>query len=84
GTVPVNFLASNHTSGGNSGSPVINAKGQLIGLNFDRISEGIMSDYVYNPDLSRNIVVDIRFILFVIDKYGGCRRLIDEMKIVKE
>ncbi len=82
GKMPVNFLGTNHTTGGNSGSPVIDAYGNLIGLNFDRVWEGTMSDYNYDPKICRNIMVDIRYILFVIDKYAGDQRLIDEMKLV--
>jgi hypothetical protein len=82
-TVPVCFIASNHTSGGNSGSPVLNAEGQLIGINFDRNWEGTMSDIMYDPDLCRNISLDIRFALFIIDKFAGASHLIKEMQIVK-
>ena len=78
-TVPVCFIATNHTSGGNSGSPVINADGDLIGINFDRVWEGTMSDIVFDPDLCRNISLDIRYVLFVIDKVAGAGHLIDEM-----
>lgn len=83
GTLPVAFVASNHTTGGNSGSPVLNANGELIGTNFDRVWEGTMSDIDFDPEKCRNISLDIRFTLFVIDKFAGCKRLIDEMKIVK-
>jgi len=83
GSLHVAFIASNHTSGGNSGSPVINAQGQLIGLNFDRNWEGTMSDLVYDPGQCRNITLDIRYCLFVIDKYAGARRLVDEMTLVE-
>ncbi len=83
GRMPVNFIATNHTTGGNSGSPALDAKGNLIGLNFDRVWEGTMSDLNYDPEICRNIMVDIRYILFVIDKYGEARYLIDEMKLVK-
>jgi hypothetical protein len=82
GKMPVNFLGTNHTTGGNSGSPVIDAHGNLIGLNFDRVWEGTMSDYNYDPEICRNIMVDVRYILFIIDKYAGDKRLIDEMKLV--
>jgi len=82
GKVPVCFLGTNHTTGGNSGSPAIDAHGNLIGLNFDRVWEGTMSDMNYDPNICRNIMVDARYILFIIDKYAGCTRLIDEMKLV--
>ena len=82
GKMPVNFIGTNHTTGGNSGSPVIDAKGNLIGLNFDRVWEGTMSDYNYDPEICRNIMVDARYILFIIDKYADSQRLIDEMKLV--
>jgi hypothetical protein len=82
GTMPVCFLASNHTSGGNSGSPVMDADGRLIGINFDRNWEGTMSDVYYDPSLCRNISVDIRYILFLIDKFAGAGYLLDEMDIV--
>ena len=82
GKMPVNFIGTNHTTGGNSGSPVIDAHGNLIGLNFDRVWEGTMSDYNYDPDICRNIMVDARYILFIIDKFAGNTRLIDEMKLV--
>ncbi len=83
GTVPVCFIATNHTSGGNSGSPVINENGDLIGLNFDRVWEGTMSDIVFDPDFCRNISLDVRYVLFVIDKIGGASHLIDEMVLVE-
>jgi hypothetical protein len=82
-TVPVCFIASNHTSGGNSGSPVINADGELIDINFDRNWEGTMSDIMYDPDLCRNISLDIRFALFIIDKFAGAGHLIQEMQLVR-
>ncbi|MES2703030.1 MAG: S46 family peptidase [Bacteroidota bacterium] len=81
GVMPVAFVASNHTSGGNSGSPVLNGKGELIGTNFDRAYEGTMSDYYFDPTRCRNISVDIRYTLFIIDKFGGASWLIDEMAI---
>jgi hypothetical protein len=76
---PVCFLATNHTSGGNSGSPVINADGNLIGINFDRVWEGTMSDIVFDPDYCRNISLDIRYLLFVIQEIGHADWLFDEM-----
>ena len=81
GNVPVCFLASNHTTGGNSGSPVINADGELIGLNFDRVWEGTMSDIIYDPEICRNITLDIRYVLFTIDKLAGAGHLIKEMEL---
>lgn len=83
GDIIVNYIATNHTTGGNSGSPAFDAHGNLVGLNFDRVWEGTMSDINYDPSICRNIMVDIRYILFIIDKYAGAQRLIDEMKIVK-
>lgn len=84
GSMKVCFLASNHTTGGNSGSPVINGKGQLVGLNFDRNWEGTMSDINYDINLCRNISVDIRYVLFVVDKYAGAKHLIEEMELVSK
>lgn len=81
GSVPVAFIATNHTSGGNSGSPVINANGELVGVNFDRVWEGTMSDEVYDPDVCRNISLDIRYALFIIDKLAGAQWLLKEMTI---
>ena len=83
GTLHVGFAASNHTTGGNSGSPVLNAEGQLIGVNFDRCWEGTMSDLMYDPNVCRNISIDIRYFLFIVDKYAGAGYLLDEMKLVK-
>ena len=82
GKMPVAFIATNHTTGGNSGSPAIDAKGNLIGLNFDRVWEGTMSDVYYSPEICRNIMVDTRYILFIIDKYAGATNLIEEMEII--
>ncbi|CVK16400.1 Peptidase S46 [Apibacter mensalis] len=83
GDIIVNYIATNHTTGGNSGSPAFDSQGNLVGLNFDRVWEGTMSDTNYDPTICRNIMVDIRYILFIIDKYAGAQRLIDEMKIIK-
>lgn len=83
GELPVCFIADNHTTGGNSGSPVINAYGQLIGINFDRAWEGVASDMAFNPDQSRNISLDIRYALFVIDKFAGAGYLLKEMTLVE-
>ena len=83
GSVPVAFIAMNHTSGGNSGSPVLDAEGNLIGVNFDRVWEGTMSDVVYDPEICRNISIDIRYALFIIDKLAGANHLLQEMEILK-
>lgn len=80
--MPVCFIASNHTTGGNSGSPALNARGELIGLNFDRTWEGTMSDYNYDISLCRNIMVDIRYVLFIMDKFAGAGYLVEEMEVV--
>ena len=81
-TMPVCFIATNHTSGGSSGSPVFNVEGHLIGINFDRNWEGTVSDYVYDPNICRNISVDIRYMLFIIDRYAGAGYLLDEMSLI--
>jgi hypothetical protein len=83
GKLPVCNIASNHTTGGNSGSPVLNGRGELIGLNFDRIWEGTMSDVNFDANICRNIMVDSRYVLFIIDKFAGQRWLIDEMELIK-
>jgi hypothetical protein len=82
GKMPVAFIATNHTTGGNSGSPALDAKGNLIGLNFDRVWEGTMSDIYYSPEICRNIMVDLRYVLFIVDKFAGAKNLIEEMKII--
>lgn len=82
GMMPVCFIATNHTTGGNSGSPALDAYGNLIGLNFDRVWEGTMSDINYDPSICRNIMVDIRYVLFLVDKFAGATYLINEMKLV--
>lgn len=82
GKMPVCFIARNHTTGGNSGSPALDAWGNLIGLNFDRVWEGTMSDINYDPSICRNIMVDIRYVLFIVDKYAGAGHLVKEMNLV--
>ncbi len=82
GKLPICFIGSNHTTGGNSGSPAIDAHGNLIGLNFDRVWEGTMSDLNYDASICRNIMVDARYILFIIDKYAGAQNIMDELKLV--
>jgi hypothetical protein len=82
GKMPIDFIATNHTTGGNSGSPALDAKGNLIGLNFDRVWEGTMSDIYYSPEICRNIMVDIRYVLFIIDKFANAENLIKELKII--
>lgn len=83
GNMPVNFAATTHTTGGNSGSPVLNGKGELIGLNFDRNWEGVGGDIQYLPDYQRSIIVDIRYVLFVIDKFAGAGHLIEELELFR-
>lgn len=83
GTMPVCFTSSLHTTGGNSGSPVLNGHGELIGVNFDRTWESTMSDIQFDPDKCRNIALDSRYILFIIDKYAGAAHLMDEMQLVQ-
>jgi hypothetical protein len=83
GKMPVAFIATNHTTGGNSGSPALDASGNLIGLNFDRVWEGTMSDIYYSPEICRNIMVDSRYVLFIIDKFAGAKNIINELKIIK-
>lgn len=82
GKMPVCFIATNHTTGGNSGSPALDAYGNLVGLNFDRVWEGTMSDIYYSPEICRNIMVDARYVLFIIDKFAGAQNLINELKII--
>lgn len=83
GRMPVAFSATTHTTGGNSGSPVLNANGELIGINFDRNWEGVGGDIQYLPDYQRSIIVDIRYVLFLIDKYAGAGYLLEEMDLVE-
>jgi hypothetical protein len=83
GFMPVNFLTDNDITGGNSGSPVLNGKGELIGLAFDGNIEAMAGDVIFDPKLQRTINVDIRYVLWLIDKYAGAKHIIDEMTIVK-
>ena len=83
GSMPVNFLTDNDITGGNSGSPVLNGKGELIGLAFDGNIEAMAGDVIFDKNLQRTINVDIRFVLFIIDKYAGAYNLIKEMTIIK-
>ena len=83
GKMPVAFSANTHSTGGNSGSPVLNANGELIGINFDRNWEGVGGDIQYLPDYQRSIIVDIRYVLFVMDKYAGAGYLLKEMDLVE-
>jgi hypothetical protein len=82
GKMPVDYLSTNHMTGGNSGSPVVDAYGNLTGLAFDTTWEGTMSDLYFDADIVRSIMVDIRYVLFIVDKYAGAKNLIDEMTIV--
>ena len=84
GKQPVCFIAANHTTGGNSGSPALDAYGNLIGLNFDRVWEGTMSDINYDSTICRNIMVDIRYVLFIVDKFAGATNIIKELKLVSK
>jgi hypothetical protein len=82
GKMPVNYLSTNHMTGGNSGSPIIDAHGNMIGLAFDTTWEGTMSDLYFDADIVRSISVDVRYVLFIIDKFAGAQNLIDEMTLV--
>ncbi len=82
GKQPVCFIGTNHTTGGNSGSPALDAYGNLIGLNFDRVWEGTMSDINYDPSICRNIMVDIRYVTFIIDKFADAKNIISELRFV--
>ena len=83
GNLNICFLGSNHTTGGNSGSPALDAKGSLIGINFDRTWESTMSDILFDKDICRNIMVDIRYVLWVIDIYAGAGHLVEEMNLIE-
>lgn len=83
GFMPINFLSNNDITGGNSGSPIIDGDGNLLGLAFDGNSEALSGDIVFEPNLQRTINVDVRYVLWVIDKYAGATRLISELTLVK-
>jgi hypothetical protein len=83
GYMPVNFLTDNDITGGNSGSPVLNGKGELIGLAFDGNIEAMAGDVIFDADLQRTINVDVRYVLWIIDKFSGAKHIVDEMTIVK-
>lgn len=81
GEMRVAFIASNHTTGGNSGSPILNGNGELIGINFDRMWEGTMSDLYYDVNKCRNIGLDIRYFLFIVDKYANAQNIMSELEV---
>jgi Peptidase S46 len=82
-TVPVNFLADADTTGGNSGSPVVNGRGELVGVNFDRVWENVANDFGYNPDVARNISVDVRYLLWILENVEKATELLQELKVAK-
>jgi hypothetical protein len=81
GDLPINFLANGDTTGGNSGSPVINGRGELVGLNFDRVWENIAGDFGYNPARSRNVIVDVRYMLWLLDRVEDATPLLTELGV---
>jgi len=83
GYMPVNFLTNNDITGGNSGSPVLNGKGELIGLAFDGNIEAMAGDVIFDHELQKTINVDIRYVLFIIDKFAGAKHIVDEMDIIE-
>ncbi|MFZ9613787.1 MAG: S46 family peptidase, partial [Crocinitomicaceae bacterium] len=83
GYMPVCFLTDNDITGGNSGSPVLNGKGELIGLAFDGNIEAMAGDVIFDTKLQKTINVDIRYVLFIIDKYAGAKHIVDEMTIIR-
>ena len=80
-SVPVCILYDTDTTGGNSGSPVLNSRGELVGVNFDRTYEATINDFEWSPDYSRSIAVDIRYVLWVTQKFGGVDYLLKEMNV---
>ena len=83
GKMPLAFISNLDITGGNSGSPIMNGRGELIGLAFDGNWESMSGDIIFEPELQRCISVDIRYVLFIIEKYGGATNLIDELDIVE-
>jgi hypothetical protein len=81
--VPVNFLADADTTGGNSGSPVVNGRGELVGVNFDRVWENVANDFGYNPDVARNVSVDVRYLLWMLEEVEKATELLQELKVTK-
>jgi hypothetical protein len=81
--IPVNFLADGDTSGGNSGSPVLNGRGELVGVNFDRVWENVANDFGFNPEVARNISVDLRYLLWLLDRVEGAEELLQELGIAR-
>jgi hypothetical protein len=81
--VPVNFLADADTTGGNSGSPTVNGRGELVGVNFDRVWENVANDFGFNPDIARNVNVDVRYLLWILDKVDNAGELLKEMRVRK-
>ncbi|HEY0787460.1 MAG TPA: S46 family peptidase, partial [Thermoanaerobaculia bacterium] len=79
GDVPVAFLADADTTGGNSGSPVVNGRGELVGINFDRVWENVANDFGFNPDIARSISVDVRYMLWILDEIEGAEALLEEL-----
>jgi len=84
GTVPVGFISNNDITGGNSGSPVLNARGELIGCAFDGNWEAMSGNIAFEPNMQRTISVDIRYVLFIVDKFAGAGHLVKEMKLVTD
>jgi hypothetical protein len=81
GDVPVCFLADGDTTGGNSGSPVVNGRGEMVGVNFDRVWENVANDFGYNPDIARNVSVDVRYMLWILDEVLDARELLEELGV---
>jgi hypothetical protein len=81
GDVPVDFLADADTTGGNSGSPVIDGQGRLVGVNFDRVWENVANDFGYNPDVARNVSADVRYLLWHLDQVEDATELLNELKV---